>query len=64
MLLCLIRVHPRRSAAKTVFPPKAKGQRGLAFALCEPGNYFLGEGAMASLVAFATRNFTTVLALI
>jgi hypothetical protein len=27
-------------------------------------DYFLAGGAMASLVAFATRNFTTVLALI
>ena len=35
-----------------------------AFFISEPGNYFFAGGAMASLVAFATRNFTTVLALI
>ena len=41
-----------------------KASTGLAFALHKSGNYFLGEGAIASFVAFATRNFTTVLALI
>jgi len=35
-----------------------------AFASSKPDNYFLAGGAIASLVAFATRNFTTVLALI
>jgi hypothetical protein len=37
---------------------------GWPFALHKSRNYFLGEGAIASFVAFATRNFTTVLALI
>jgi hypothetical protein len=36
--------------------------RELALARCGNRSYFLG--AIASLVAFATRNFTTVLALI
>jgi hypothetical protein len=35
-----------------------------AFASGQPDIYFLAGGAIASLVAFATRNFTTVLALI
>ena len=35
-----------------------------AFATSKFYNYFLAGGAIASLVAFATRNFTTVLALI
>ncbi len=35
-----------------------------AFTTSKFYNYFLAGGAMASFVAFATRNFTTVLALI
>ena len=35
-----------------------------AFASSKPDNYFLAGGAIASFAAFATRNFTTVFALI
>src|SRR5277367_1957146 len=43
---------------------KAKGRRGAGLRNAYLGNYFLAGGAIASLAALATRNFTTVLALI
>ena len=43
---------------------KQKASAELAFVLHKSLNYFLAGGAIASLVALATRNFTTVLALI
>ena len=56
MELRRVRKIPKNEIGKAGFWP--------AFASSILDCYFLGAGAIASLVAFATRNFTTVLALI
>jgi len=67
---CGRKEQPRKagpSASPTRRPGRAKCKRPTfqpAFASSKSDHYFLGGGAIASLVALATRNFTTVLALI
>jgi hypothetical protein len=65
-------VEPRKNPAQAKLGRGTLGSKmnaiawatGPAFASNKSDNYFLAGGAIASFVAFATRNFTTVLALI